>query len=339
MNANEYFKIMEETGKATYRRIEDYLDRDIKEEGLRKFIENFIDGRLQNKRRLRSLLVRGVYNAVTRDDEERNKWKEKILDVCAAFELWCIADYLTNDVFDDKLDKCKNNIDRDPNLFYIASTVVREIAENALRDAARKLRPEKEKEVIGLFSKLVDFAYHHQWADYTMKYKGETPKELETKLDEIFKKRYVDYEAGNCFGKMCEIAAILFGANENERKALAEYGDSFSISLQIVNDIADIATGGYDLKNKLLTYPLVLTMVRTGKNVYGMNEEEVRKLFVLSGVFEECRKIAVEIVRKARKKLHIFEKEKRELLSTMWVFAWTNKYYQILNKIKNQENG
>lgn len=204
MNPNKYFNLMEKTGKLTYKRIEEYLGREVKEKDLREFIKSFIKGRLFSKKRLRPILVRGVWETL-RDDN----W-EKAIDVCAWVELWCIADYLTNDVFDNKLDKCKTEIEKDSNLFFMASAITREIAEKALRNAAKTLNPKKEKEVTMLFSELVNNAYCHQWLDYTLKYKGESVSKLKGNLNKLFKKRYIDYEAGNCFGKIFKISSILF---------------------------------------------------------------------------------------------------------------------------------
>jgi len=326
MDSQRYFGLMKETGEKTYKKIESILDESIGEDSLRGFIERFMYGRLENKRRLRSLLVRGVYQAVS--DEN---WLE-CLDVCAAFELWCLADYLSNDIFDGKLDKCRVEIERDPNLFYMASSVIREVSGETLMDAARKLRPEREGKVLELFSELVKDAYMHQWVDYTLKYKGESPEELRGRIDELFHRRYIEYEAGNCLGKICKISAVLFGAGEDYQETLAEYGRKFSAALQVVNDIADIAEGTYDLKNRLLTYPLVLTMTKTGENVYEMPGEEVRKLFVRSGAFDECRGRALRIGKEAKRCIKSFGVEQREILSSMLVFIRSNRYYKMLRE-------
>lgn len=327
MNTNKYFQIMDETGKATYEKIEKCLDGSIKEEELKGFIRTFIDGRLKNKRRLRSLLVRGVYEAV-RDEN----WQEG-LDVCVGFELWCLADYLTNDVFDNKLDKCSTKIERDSNLFYMSSAVIREIVEDTLRKATRKLSPKRENDVSNLFSNLVKDAYMHQWVDYTSKHESKNPKELEARINELFKKRYLDYEAGNCFGKICRISAITFGADVNHEMALKDYGENFSTSLQIVNDIADIADSGYDLKNGLITYPLALTSIKTEENIYNLPIEKIKKLFVKSGTFEETRKKAIEYKKKAKQSIK--ELPNRNILSAALVLAQTNKYYDYLRGLKN----
>ncbi|MCD6464042.1 polyprenyl synthetase family protein, partial [Candidatus Woesearchaeota archaeon] len=324
-NPNQYFKLMEETRKATYKKIQEYLHEYVKEAELKVFINKFIEDRFQNKRRLRALLVRGVYYALQTPKTKKQKPLDQILDLSTAFELWCVADYLTNDVFDSKLDKCRTDLLKDPNLFFMASAVMREVAEISLRTAAKRLNPKRESEAIALFNDLVRGAYHHQWVDYNLKYNDQTPQQLEEMLDDLFQRRYLDYETGNCFGKMCEISSILLGADEQERKALAEYGKNLSVSLQIVNDIADIAENNYDLKNRLLTYPLALTIVKTGKNVYDLCEEEVRKLFVSSGALDECRKKAIKIAINANKPLKkTFPKENRDLLASMLILAWSN---------------
>lgn len=320
MDANNYFKLMEQTGETTYKKIGEYLDKEIKEKNLREFINTFIKGRLSNKRRLRSMLVRGVWEVLRGGD-----W-EKGTDVCVWAELWCVADYLTNDIFDNKRDKCKTKIEQDSNLFFIASTIVREISEKVLKNTAKKLNPKKEKEVIGLFSELVNNAYHHQWVDYTTKYKNQKIDELKNQLNHLFKKKYIDYEAGNCFGKICEITSIIAGGGKKEREILISYGNILSVALQIVNDTADILERNYDLRNKLITWPLLLIMIKTNKNIYNLSESEVKKLLIESGAFLQI----LEICKEYRKKLKNLLKSLKNshILGGITTLLVYNKYFK-----------
>ena len=332
MEAKKYFDIMDETGKYTYDIISDYI-KTIPEKDIRDFIFSFINGRLQNKRRLRSMLVRAVYHILT-GDESNEGWK-KVGNLCAFAELWCIADYLTNDTFDNKLDKCKTEISKDSHLFYMASAITREISQRVLEDSFNDFETPLEARLMALeeFSELVRDAYYHQWTDYATKYNGESVQELEERLDEIYKKRYEDYEAGNVFGKILSISALVIDpTKEEERKLLNEYSIS---SMQIVNDIADIAENCYDAKNKILTYPLLLTMIKTGKNVYELPPSEIRELFVKSGAFNEARKAAIKEMKKAKKVLknlkeNVGDNLGIQLLASFLIMAWSNKYYKIL---------
>ncbi len=341
MNSDEYFKIMEETGKFTYQIIDDYLNQ-IPEIGMRELVKTFIDGRLQNKRRLRSLLTRACYHILT-CDESREGWK-KAKNLYAFAELWLIADYLTNDVFDGKLDKCKTKLPKDNNLFFMASAIVRELAQKVLNNAFEDFNTalEARTEALNVFSELVRDAYLHQWVDHAEKYKGETPEQLEEKLQEIYNKRYNLYQAGNIFGHLLRISGLTINPKkEKEIELLYQYGNKSSSKLQIVNDIADVAENCYDAKNRILTFPLVLTIVRTGKNVYGLPPSEIKELFVKSGAFHECRKKAIGEMKKAKKVLRelskLVEKDNLgiKLLNGFLVMARSNKYYKILRAYEN----
>ena len=342
MLAEEYFRIMEETGSFTYKIIENYLDQ-IPEEGMRKLVNSFINGRLKNKRRLRSLLVRASYHILTNDSNSEG-WK-KAKNLYAFAELWCIADYLTNDVFDNKLDKCKMKLPEDKNLFFMASAVIRELSQKALNDAFDDFNTSLEAriEALNTFSDLVKDAYLHQWVDYTEKYNNETREELDKKLNEIYKKRYELYQAGNVFGHILKIFGLVINPEKKEEIKLIENYGKISSMLQIVNDIADIAENCYDARNKILSLPLTLTMIKTRKNVYELPTSEIRELFVKSSAFKECRKKAIREMKEAKKSLkelsQIIGKDNLgiKLLNGFLIMAWSNKYYKILRAYENDK--
>ena len=106
--------------------------------------------------------------------------------------------------------------------------------------------------------------------------------------------------------------------------------------LQIVNDIADIAENCYDARNKILSLPLTLTMIKTRKNVYELPTSEIRELFVKSSAFKECRKKAIRGMKEAKKSLkelsQIIGKDNLgiKLLNGFLIMAWSKKYYKSL---------
>ena len=342
MDANKYFQIMKETGKYTYSTIDKYISEDLKEDDLKDFIKKFTEGRLQNKRRLRSMLTRAVYHVLTNDKNEEG-WK-KGKNLYSFAELWCISDYLSNDTFDNKFEKCKIETFKDSNLSFIASAVTRELSQKALQNAFNDFSTPLETKVKTLenFSELVKDAYLHQWIDYTSKYNGQSIEWFKGNLEKLFKKRYLDYQAGNVFGKILEIACLTIKPKkERERELLSEYGNSSS-KLQLINDLADIAENCYDAKNKLLTYPLILTMIKTGKNVYELPSSEIRELFVRSGAFKETKKRAIEMMKKANKPLKelnniVGENIGIDLLNSFLIMAKSNKYYKILRAYENDK--
>ncbi len=321
---NNYFKTQEEAVKDTWKNVNFYINQ-IPEESLKELVKDYANERIYKKRKVRTSLIKGACLALDKDDS----W-EDARDLAAAVELWCISDYFTNNCFDGKFERLLAG--NDINLYTIAATVTRELAQDALTNSARKLRPEKETEMISLLSQIVKEAYYHQWIDYNdLRLKiGENIdlKKLEERIPEIFRKRYELYHTGNFFGQYIKMTSILLGANEQEYLALESFGDNLSIGCQIVNDTADLLNEGYDLRNKLLTLPLIYTIIQTNKNVYDFNKEEVAQLFINSRAYEKVIDKSRENMKKARKYLKIFPKEKRSYLSQLSRLLTDNKQYR-----------
>lgn len=319
-----YFQEQETAVKDTWERVNFYISQ-IPEVGLKKLISDYANERIHKKRKIRTSLVKGSCLALDKDA----LWSD-IRDLAAAVELWCISDYFTNNCFDGKFERLSGN--KDINLYTIASAVTRELAQDALSNSIRKLKPEKEQELVGSLSQIVKEAYYHQWIDYgelrIPKEKEVNPQELEVKLSEIFRKRYELYHTGNFFGQYPKITAILLGANEQECRALESFGDNLSIGCQIINDTADLLNEGYDLKNRLLTLPLIYIILETGKNVYETEREKVADLFVNSHAFEKTRTQTKELMRKAKQSLKIFPKENRWYLSNLATLLYWNRQFK-----------
>lgn len=329
-----YFQEQEKAVKDTWERVNFYISQ-IPEVGLKKLISDYANERIHKKRKIRTSLIKGSCLVLDKD----NLWSD-VRDLAAAVELWCIADYFTNNCFDGKFERLSGN--KDINLYTIASAVTRELAQDALSNSIRKLKPEKEQELVGSLSQIVKEAYYHQWIDYgelrIPKGKEVNPQELEVKLSEIFRKRYELYHTGNFFGQYPKMTAILLGANEQECHALESFGDNLSIGCQIVNDTADLLNEGYDLKNRLLTLPLAYTIIQSNKNVYDLNKEDVVKFFIHSRTYEKVIGKTKEIMKKAKKCLKIFPKERRVYLSEIAQLLVDNKQYRFCKEGGKNDN-
>lgn len=319
-----YFKTQAEAVEDTWKNVNFYINK-IPEESLKEMIKNYANERIYKKRKVRTSLAKGTCLVLNKD----NLW-EDIRDLAAAVELWCVSDYFTNNCFDGKFERLPKN--NDINSYTMAATVTRELAQDALTNSVRKLRPEKETEMVSLLSQIVKEAYYHQWVDYNdLRLKtGENidPKKLEGRIPEIFRKRYELYKTGNFFGQYLKMTATLLNATEQERSSLESFGDNLSMGCQIVNDTADLLNEGYDLKNRLLTFPLICAAIQTNKNVYNLNKKDVAQLFINSGAYERVINKTKEIMKEARKHMKIFPKERRAYLSKLSKLLTDNKQYR-----------
>ncbi len=323
-----YFRIQEEAVEDTWKKINLYINQ-IPEVSLRKLIRDYANERIHKKRKFRTSLIKGACLTLDKDD----LWRDTT-DLAAAVELWCISDYFTNNCFDGKFERLPKNYDI--NSYTIAAAVTRELAQDALTTSIRKLRPEKETEVISSLSQIVKEAYYHQWLDYNdLRLKeGEEidSKSLEEKIPEIFRKRYELYKTGNFFGQYLKMAAVLLDADERECITLESFGGNLSIGCQIVNDTADLLNEGYDLRNRLLTLPLVYTIIQANKNVYNLDRKDVAQLFIYSGAYKKIIDKTKEIMREAKKYLKMFPKERRAYLSKLATLLIDNKQYRFCKK-------
>lgn len=333
LERRSYFQRQEEAVRDTYDKVKFYING-IHEESLVKLLNDYHDYRIANKRKVRTSLVNGTGICLGKE----NLWREGLVDLAASIELWCIADYLTNDCFDGKLDQAPNHLSKDSNRYIIASAIVREIAQDALLTVVRRMKPEKEQEFTDLFSQIVKEAYLHQWVDYgehrLLSSQELNIDNLEQHFDDFFEKRYVKYKTGNFFGQYTRMAAILAGATDQECSALESFGDDLSIGCQIVNDTADLLNRGYDLKNRLLTLPLVYTILQTRRNVYELEREKVVELFINSGAFNRIREETKRIIRKAKQNLEIFSRKRRAYLSNLATLLGWNKQFRYCEEHK-----
>lgn len=332
MKSEEYSKFVEETSKETLEKVSQEIEKfGKKEPSLEQFSRTYFKERMSRPWAQRCSVIRASYEAVAPGRD----WRE-MLDSMTGTELWFMADHLTNDIFDNKFERNPNlttKYGKDVNLYFIASAVLREKAEKCFRESARKTNPTRENEVVEIFGQIVEDAYMHQWLDYYELKKDKVKfEELSKRKDELFKKRYIDYEAGNQFGKIVKIPAVLTEAPEEQKTALENYGRCLSTTIQLTNDIADLGDEWFfDRRNGILTLPLIDVSLEIGKYCYDLPQEEVRRIFVEKGLFKEEKNLIYHYINKAKKHLReVFEKQRRAALETLLVSSVSNRFYKIL---------
>lgn len=332
MKTEEYSKFVEETSKETLEKVSQEIEKlGEKEPSLEQFSRTYFKERMSRPWAQRCSVMRASYEAVAPGRD----WR-KMLDSMTGIELWFMADHLTNDVFDNKFERnpdLTTKYGKNVSLYFIASAILRENSEKCFRDCARKINPSKENIVIETFNEIVRDAYLHQWLDYYELKKDKIDfGELQDRKDELFKKRYIDYEAGNQFGKIAEIPAILAEAPENLVKALEHYGKYLSTTIQLTNDIADLGDEWFfDKRNGLLTLPLIDISLEIGKYCYDLPQEEIRRIFIEEGLFKKEKNLIYHYINRAKAALkEVFEKERRATLEALLVSSISNRFYKIL---------
>jgi len=332
MDANEYFQYIEETSKLALKGVFEEIGM-IGEPTLEIFAEAYFKERMLRPWAQRCNVMRASYEAVA----PTKNWQE-IIDGLIGIELWFMADHLTNDVFDKKYARNPELTSRfgiDPNMYFITSAILREKSEKCFRHCAKKVNPKRENEVVEIFNRIVEEAYLHQWLDYhDLKINRIGFNELKAKKKDIFMRRYIDYEAGNQFGKIAKIPAILSEAPIEEVNALEQYGRILSTTIQLTNDIADLGDEWfYDRENGILTWPLIAVSLEVGKYCYDMPQKQIREIYVEKGLFKEHKRLIKKYVNEAKKHLRkIFPKERRAALECMLVSSTCNRFYSLTPK-------
>jgi heptaprenyl diphosphate synthase len=87
-------------------------------------------------------------------------------------------------------------------------------------------------------------------------------------LDETRLLRIIQQKSGALFELPCSLGALVSGAPEAQRTALASYGRALGMSFQLVDDVRDIAAGelvlgkqpGTDLCEGVYTLPVLYTL-------------------------------------------------------------------------------
>ncbi|MGE3466317.1 MAG: polyprenyl synthetase family protein [Pyrinomonadaceae bacterium] len=144
------------------------------------------------------------------------------------------------------------------------------------------------------------------------------------------------------FEACCEIGAILGGATDAERSALASYGVNLGVAFQLSDDILDLTgsskdlgkTAGSDLLEGKLTLPLIYLLRKRGDlreklervmfdGTYGaISRESIKSELVGLGILDEIRSHANQYAAAARKNLDVLtDSEYRNCLEEVLTFV------------------
>jgi octaprenyl-diphosphate synthase len=144
------------------------------------------------------------------------------------------------------------------------------------------------------------------------------------------------------FSACCEVGAILAGEDENQTKALADYGLNLGIAFQLADDLLDFTSdeavlgkaAGADLVEGKLTLPLILLrnadpdmadlieIVMIDGGYAGVSRKKILEALVSSGSLQRARECAYEYATAARKNLDVLpETEYREALAELPAFV------------------
>lgn len=154
----------------------------------------------------------------------------------------------------------------------------------------------------------------------------EKARSLEVDEDVYF--RITADKTASLMASCCEIGAFSANANDEERKAMADYGEFLGIAFQIKDDIMDytskkFAIGkpvGNDLKEKKITLPLLYAfkqserskvkhIIKTIKKKKATKDEvkEIIDYVISVGGIDYAEKKAQEYIDKAKQAISIFE--------------------------------
>ena len=277
------------------------------------------------------------------------KWTKEIIHACAAIELELASMYYTNRIFDDK---GGNEILSQPKNQFMAAMITRDLASQALTKACSKVDYKTFVRIKDLFDEINKIFYIGQFFEVSYNiYKPSIKLDFENSLQLYYKR---DYGVNNSFfEKIGMIGAILGVGTKKQVEALANFGKDYGMMLQIINDIGDfvppkdnlgteekLSEDAYsDIKHGKLTLPIIYSLTHgdkeenkiviealTNPNIEDNKLLEVTKVLVNNGSIDFSKKTALDFITRGKKHLKIFPKEKRMVLSTMEVIAWTNRY-------------
>jgi octaprenyl-diphosphate synthase len=158
---------------------------------------------------------------------------------------------------------------------------------------------------------------------------------------DISEQQYLDIiqrKTAFLFSACCEVGAILGGASEAERKALADYGMNLGMAFQLTDDLLDFTSNpdtlgkgtGVDLLGGKVTLPLIyliasepatrglIQTVMTNASYTGAARSELHQAVERAGAIERSRLRADEYATAARTALDVLpESEFRDSLSSI----------------------
>lgn len=281
----------------------------------------------KNKFMVRGYLARFSYAAIS-----SKGWKN-ILYFCAATEMELASMYYSNRIFDKKGGQ---EILRLPNNQFIASMLTRDTALQMFSNVYKNISMGNYTKIRNLFDKSNKECYIGQFIDMNMAVYSSNLKLEEKSLTDLYIRRCYGINA-HYFEAIGKIGAILANGNENQIRAMGEFGKNYGIALQIVNDIADFVPAKWglgtseklpedayaDLLQGKLTYPIIYTLlhgkepdkkflIKALKNQINKRELiKITKMFAQNGAFSESKRLARHYVKKAHSAIQMFKTEKR----------------------------
>jgi geranylgeranyl pyrophosphate synthase len=351
MNDETYFDRMKDTSMKVDRVIFDYLSPLMLQNP--KMYEAVVN--LPEKRKglpkVRAHLARESYEISSGRDHEG--WQ----NLCAAIELELNAMYYRNQIFDKKAG-CSNEDNNDVIRNWSADSFSRDLAEQILQ----KSYPQNNRLVDLLRKSNMVFSIG-EFRDTTQ---NTYPQVKNLTFDEqmdLCSKRIYEINA-SFFEKLAAMGAIAAGEMDDSRiSALSNFGKSYGMALQIVNDIADFVpprinsgttekTGNdayNDIKNRKMTYPVIWLLhngsgenkcllekvLSEGFNADPNQLEELTRVLVRGGAINFAKQKAKTYGIEAKRNLHNhFSKEKRRFISSMCAMFYKNRHYDALKEFE-----
>ena len=104
-----------------------------------------------------------------------------------------------------------------------------------------------------------------------------------------------------------KIGAMSANATPRRLKALTEFGEKIGLAFQITDDVLDLAqnsktlgkTAGKDIKNQKSTYPALIGMVKSKKEIQSLTQEAISALSLFGKAASPLREIAQKLVSRA----------------------------------------
>lgn len=173
-----------------------------------------------------------------------------------------------------------------------------------------------------------------------------TAGNLSTTLDEYIE--VIESKTAALFAAACEVGPVIAGADENQAKAMADYGLNMGIAFQIADDTLDYMaereklgkTIGDDFREGKITAPVLFALKNANKEEQEFwhrtlveleqNDDDLKKacaLFEKYNVMDTCFDLAITYKSKAIKALQLAPESKlRTLLEELTDYTITRKF-------------
>ncbi len=353
MDKNIYFSQMKETSEEVFPYILKHTKktREINHD-LYKVLMFFI-GKRNHRPLLKPFLLRLSYEICG------GKQWEKIIPVCAVFELLNISSYQANASFDNKLGVLS---EEDKNSQFIASMIARELCLEILSESKRDGLEQNLIDIIGeCISKSNKFIYIAQHYDLNVLNIRSLNKYLADEklyMEDYIKRCY--YGSGIFNGQCAYVGGLLSGATKGQLEALRNFGENYGTGIQIMNDLADFVPSGTDeivnkefqdqfsdLKNGRLTlgfYKIlkikekkadwILDKITRNEKFKEWELNEITNLLVEEKIVDSVKSLSAEYAKKAKNCLSVFpDSDAKRALCLMTSICYENKYLKALKNL------